>query len=598
MATEYATLVFKADTKEIGQAYNQLKKLNAEGKISDQTFKSFERQLKGVRAGAKGAGTEIGGMGRSAGQAGIQVQQLVGQIQGGTNPMLALSQQAADLGFVLGAPLLGAIAGLGASFAMVLLPNLLQGGRQLKEFDDVAKELNISLKEEAPNLYAARLEQLTKAESDARKALNDTGEEIDLNNALMAKQKRMFDEGVIGRQTLRVAIAQHEEREKELNVTLDQQYLTLREAAQATKDFANTKTEAEKAAEDQAEAIRQLVLELTLQGQQLSMSATGWAVYKAQLMGADKAVTDFIVTQTALNESLKEQNKAEEAADNFLEKLEKQASSMNLSKAGALSLEAATHSLSEAERERVAVLIQEIDLEEKRIEKIKENEAIRKQLVSAGLLEDENNLAESYQRRQQILDDARAKDAISEQEYQNSKKKIQEDAQKAALQIAAEGFTALGQYNKTAFKAGKALSIANAIMNTYEGATKALAAYPPPYNFIAAAGVVAGGMAQVQTIRSQQYQGRALGGQVRAGESYVVGERGAEVLTMGNSNGKIIPNDKLGGQQQVVNKVANVNFQISTVDASGFDSLLQSRRGQIINMVNTAMNDKGRRGVV
>ena len=47
MATEYATLVFKADTKELGQAYNQLKKLNQQGKITDKTLKSFETQMKG-----------------------------------------------------------------------------------------------------------------------------------------------------------------------------------------------------------------------------------------------------------------------------------------------------------------------------------------------------------------------------------------------------------------------------------------------------------------------------------------------------------------------------------------------------------------------
>ena len=76
----------------------------------------------------------------------------------------------------------------------------------------------------------------------------------------------------------------------------------------------------------------------------------------------------------------------------------------------------------------------------------------------------------------------------------------------------------------------------------------------------------------------------------------MVGERGPEVLTMGSS-GRITPNDKISSAQQVVNKVANINFNISTVDARGFDSLLQSRRGQIVTIVNQAMNDRGTRGV-
>ena len=40
---------------------------------------------------------------------------------------------------------------------------------------------------------------------------------------------------------------------------------------------------------------------------------------------------------------------------------------------------------------------------------------------------------------------------------------------------------------------------------------------------------------------------RARGGPVSAGEAYLVGEEGPEVLQMGASSGKVIPNDKLGG---------------------------------------------------
>lgn len=54
---------------------------------------------------------------------------------------------------------------------------------------------------------------------------------------------------------------------------------------------------------------------------------------------------------------------------------------------------------------------------------------------------------------------------------------------------------------------------------------------------------------------------RALGGQVRGGESYLVGERGPELLHMGTS-GRVIPNDKMGGGGGGVTIVNNV-------DASG-----------------------------
>ncbi len=68
------------------------------------------------------------------------------------------------------------------------------------------------------------------------------------------------------------------------------------------------------------------------------------------------------------------------------------------------------------------------------------------------------------------------------------------------------------------FRENKAFNIANAIMQTYAGATKALASYPPPLNFGMAAAVVASGLKQVQQIRSQSFEGGGFTGHgARAG---------------------------------------------------------------------------------
>jgi hypothetical protein len=597
MATEYATLVFKADTQELGQAYNQLKKLNEQGKITDKTLKSFETQMKGIRGAAGGAGKGLQNMGRGAGQAGIQVQQFVGQVQAGTNPMLAFSQQAADLGIVLGAPMLGVIAALGASLGMVLLPQLLSGSRALKDFDEVAKELDISLRTDAPALYAARLKDLEQKENEAREAIQKTEKALIAEQERLAKVTDEVDRGILPRASLRNQTVRFEEAEAELLVTLDKERIALKEAITATRDFASAKTEAEKAAEDQAEGIRQLVLDLTLQEQKLIMGEQAFGVYEAQLKGADQAVSDFVRTTLKNIEALKEQEKASKATDRFLEKLEKQAGTFKLSRSEALMLESATLSLSDTEKERVAVLIQQIALEEQRTEKMKEAKAAQKELVQMGLLDAERDEIDSLMRRSEKLEEFRAKDLISEQQYAEAKKNIEKDQRDFAIKSAGDALNQLGQVNKQAFKAAKAYNIGQAIMNTYTGATKALAELPPPLNFIVAAATVASGLAQVQQIRSQQYSGRALGGQVRGGESYVVGERGPEVLTMG-SNGRIIPNDKLSAPSQTNNQNVSVSFNITATDASGFDQLLQARRGMIIGMINQAMNNRGRKALV
>ena len=153
-------------------------------------------------------------------------------------------------------------------------------------------------------------------------------------------------------------------------------------------------------------------------------------------------------------------------------------------------------------------------------------------------------------------------------------------------------FAALGQQNKKAFEASKALAIASAIVNTYQAATKALATYPFPFGLIAAAGAVAAGMAQVSAIRSQQYSGRQLGGPVMGNKSYIVGENGPEMFTP-TTNGSITRNGDIGGGGG-----ATVNFTIVANDSQGFDDLLIQRQGMIKQMISDAMVERGQRSMI
>ena len=65
---------------------------------------------------------------------------------------------------------------------------------------------------------------------------------------------------------------------------------------------------------------------------------------------------------------------------------------------------------------------------------------------------------------------------------------------------------------------------------------------------------------------------------------------------MGSAGGKIIPNSSLSKAQASggSSSTANVSFNITTNDARGFDQLLNSSRGKIIDIINTALNESGR----
>ena len=56
--------------------------------------------------------------------------------------------------------------------------------------------------------------------------------------------------------------------------------------------------------------------------------------------------------------------------------------------------------------------------------------------------------------------------------------------------------------------------------------------------------------------------------------------------------------DHTKSQIQQVQAAPTVNFNISTVDAAGFDQLLASRKGLITSIINNAMNNQGKMGVV
>lgn len=62
------------------------------------------------------------------------------------------------------------------------------------------------------------------------------------------------------------------------------------------------------------------------------------------------------------------------------------------------------------------------------------------------------------------------------------------------------------------FSHSKAVAIASALINTYESVTKALATYPPPFSYIAAAASLAAGLVQVANIRKTSKTSSGGGG--------------------------------------------------------------------------------------
>ena len=82
------------------------------------------------------------------------------------------------------------------------------------------------------------------------------------------------------------------------------------------------------------------------------------------------------------------------------------------------------------------------------------------------------------------------------------------------------------------------------------------------------------------------------GGAVSKGQPAIVGERGPE-LFIPNSSGQITQNARGTGGSPV-----NVNFSITTLDATGFNDMLINNRGTISSIINEAVNERGERSIV
>jgi DNA repair exonuclease SbcCD ATPase subunit len=77
---------------------------------------------------------------------------------------------------------------------------------------------------------------------------------------------------------------------------------------------------------------------------------------------------------------------------------------------------------------------------------------------------------------------------------------LDQKAKDAKIQKAKDLLQIAGTISQGLFDSQKATAVANAVMNTYEAATKALTAAPPPFNKILMAATIASGIAQVKKI--------------------------------------------------------------------------------------------------
>lgn len=532
--------------------------ITSEKALEAQTAK-VESQLKSLDATASKTSSAvkkgIAGMGRSAGQAGIQFQQLIGQIQGGQSVMLALSQQSADLGFVLGAPLLGAVAGISASLVGILMPALFGSAEETKKLkEEITDLVKVSKLTEAQSAFlVSQTEDEIKAK---QKLLEEAKKEVESREATLAAYNKLT-EAQKKRQGGRA-------NEKDFTKDLLEQRAavdTLQSGIKKLEDKKQQYTLATKKSldeqEGEKEAVEKVTTALEAYGKQLThqvatlgLSDRGLAHYKAGLIGATEEMHNQIDAIYDHKQALADEKKtlnlttlARKKAFAEMDKIKKAAYEEAETKQ--VELEARTEEKTVGQKFAQETLQE--DPENNAIAKLQEEHAklieLKAKFVEDSLLYDQALTANEKKQTDERLN------------YQTQSYAMAYSAMSTMFGSIASALEASGNEQSNAYKAmfavSKGFAVASAGLHLSSAIVSALddpTAITTAQKIANVATIASAGAGLVSSVTSAVYSGREHGGEVNAGQTYEVGEKNKpEMLMIPGNNGKVFSNAEMKG---------------------------------------------------
>lgn len=370
----------------------------------------------------------LGGIGRSAGQVGIQVSQLTGQIQGGTNAFIAISQQAADLGFVLGVPLLGAVVSLAAAVGFSLVNAFNAAKNAGKELPD---ELEKRLEEIKAGFESTdEVSRKAFAQVELGKLNSELDQITNRINTLKSAQQTYFNLAAKGNNGARLDYKRVGEEiadlEKKLQpLALLQEKVRL-ETLGVSQEWKSTGDETDKA----ATAAEKFVEQLTLSTVKLNE-------------GEEAALRLSAATALGLTNAEKLPEEVERAIAAYVTARQEAEAEAEFRKAAFAEQKQA---LDDIEEERKQQHKNELERIRQEKEAKKEDERISKEVRFVGVSDQQaelTRLADQYVQQQLLLDQALERKFLSEQEYANRKLALEQQTQAQINEVNKTGFAAL-----------------------------------------------------------------------------------------------------------------------------------------------------------
>jgi len=213
-----------------------------------------------------------------------------------------------------------------------------------------------------------------------------------------------------------------------------------------------------------------------------------------KLARLDAQKNNSIENQAALQEALNEKKAIEAQITGFQSEQQSNANALNRE---ALEL---TQSQADASAER-AISEQQFLAEQIQGEYLR-LEALKSAAEQEAIIEEERltNKRNQYKAGTQAFVDANNELLAFQQQNAQDQVKIDKELNKAKQDLVTDALGNLASIVGENSKFGKGIALVQAIRDTYAGANLALSSAPPPFNFISAAAVIAGGLANVKAI--------------------------------------------------------------------------------------------------
>jgi uncharacterized phage infection (PIP) family protein YhgE len=539
--------------------------------VVDKAAKSIQRFDKSMKDTQRGFRMIRGG----GAQLSMQVQDIAVQLQGGTNVMTVFAQQGSQIASLFGAggAFIGAMLAVGAAIGGTLLPRLFETRDRTKELqaalEDISKVMSVDVMNSAfllgeefaelakrnVELAAATIQvkyvEALEAAQQANKEFTKTAQEIIPSDALKGL-------GAIGD----FFATDYGLPTQELEI-LQKKFYALRDGGEAAKiEFAayvKQLTDSEYAAGELEPELAKLNLKLQENRDAVQQSES----FLTKLQEALNNLPEAASRASKSNKDLIDKQNA------FRESIQKQLETLGMSKQQLLEYQAAELGLAQDTSilEKIQKIIdKQAELDEKQdIEKLTTSLMTREEALKASF-DKELALIDSFAARS-VENEAAAADLklrANERYFEQLEKlrkqsadfedKTRTEQTKMVLDDLGTMFQGVSANNKKLFAVQKAYNIAQAIMSTYTGATKALETYPPPLSFAMAAAQVAAGLGHVAQIKAQSFDGGGFTG---------TGSRSGGMDGKGGFMAMLHPNetvvDHTKGQGQGVTIINNVD---------------------------------------